>query len=93
MRLGEGKPLPLFLAARGQRPRAEFPLYHTVRILSIRNLHKLPAAFSPEFVQHYQLTFSAVCGILLGSRGMRDYRPQLQGRPRGGHIGRVSGVA
>ena len=68
-KLGEGKPLPLFLAARGRRPRAEFPLYHTVRILSIRILHKLPAAFYPVFVQHYQLTFGAVCGILMMSRG------------------------
>ena len=56
-------------------------------------MNKIIAQENPEFVQHYQLTLCAVCGILLVSRGMRDYHPQLQGRPRGGHIGRVSGVA
>ena len=67
----------LFSAARLRMGRADFPLYHTTRKKSIRILHKLPAAFSPDFVQHYQLTFGAVCGILMMSRGDREHLFQV----------------
>jgi hypothetical protein len=32
-------------------------------------MNKIIAKKNPEFVQHYQLTFGAVCGILMMSRG------------------------
>ena len=62
-----------FLSARLRARRAEFLLYHIVRILSIRKLHKFSPAFYPIIVQHYQLTFGVVCDILLVSRG-EEYR-------------------
>ena len=39
------------------------------------------------------LTNPLKCDTIRVSRGMRDYRSQLQGRPRGNRIGRASGVA
>ena len=48
---------------------ALFPLYHSPNNLSIGKINKNQYQNSPEFVQHYLLTFGAVCGILLVSRG------------------------
>ena len=76
--MGRDNPSHFYFRPRGHDCHGrEFPLYHTVRILSIRKLHKHPAAFSPEFVQHYQLTFGAVCGILMVSRGDREHLFQV----------------
>ena len=55
--------------ARSRMPGEKFPLYHSPANLSISKMNKIIAQENPIIVQHYQLTFGAVCGILMMSRG------------------------
>jgi hypothetical protein len=47
----------------------EFKFYFAFSNLFIDNLHKWITLKDPEFVQYYLLTFGAVCGMILVSRG------------------------
>ncbi|MBQ8241095.1 MAG: hypothetical protein IJZ38_09730, partial [Bacteroides sp.] len=49
--------------------------------------NKIIALQNPEFVQHYQLTFGAVCGILSLSRGEVKQPRSHQKRKRGDEVG------
>jgi hypothetical protein len=40
-------------------------------------MNKIIAQENPEFVHYYQLTFGAVCGILMMSRGDREHLFQV----------------
>ena len=66
-----------FSTRRPRMPGALFPLYHSPSNLSIGKINKIITKRNPVFVQHYLLTFGAVCGILLVSRGDREHLFQV----------------